>query len=195
MYRKILLILFVLGVVQQIPAGQKGQVPAELFTARQWFHESVEDKSKIEPALDLFHEISKEYPELEFRVQVYLGALTAIQGKHAFWPHQKIRLVKRGLKMMDEAMEQANDDLEALFVYAVLNKNLPGIFGREEKADQAFLRLLKLLPTGYPNYDLSFISDMLVSLKNHLELSAQELADIENIEKELAKRKNEGINE
>ncbi len=192
MNRSYVFLCIVLAIPLGLGAVADDHTPADLLSGRNFYHASVEDEQKIVPARKVFIRLSTEQPPLKWRAQVYLGALTAIQGKHAFWPQQKLRLVKKGLEQMDRGLRKNPDDLESLFVHATLNRNLPFFFTRGNLAKQDFERIIHLLPAAYPNFDREFLLDMIVYIKTHLELTEDERRVLNQVyEKILTQKKKE----
>ena len=95
-------------------------VEALLKRAREKFHASVEDKNQIEPAIKLFERIAREEPRYAGRAEVYMGALVALKGKHAFFPHTKLKWTKRGLAIIDSGLKKTPEDIEALFIHGAV---------------------------------------------------------------------------
>ena len=132
----------------------------DMIEARRLYYASIEDKTQVDPAIRLFEEIQQNEKALYGRAQVYIGGLHAIKGKHAFWPHAKVKWVNRSLKMMDEGIRHAPEDLEARFVRGAINDNLPFFFGRTEEAKEDFHYLLDRLPTHVNEYDREVVLDI-----------------------------------
>lgn len=154
-----------------------------LSESRQQFSISVDQEDRVVPAIELFKQLRIEFPELSGRAEVYLGALEAIKGKHAFWPHQKITHVNAALKMMDKGLAQNPDDLEALFVHANIYYNLPFFFATKDEGARNYGRIVELMPREYQNFDKKFILDVIDYYQNELKRPQDEmtvLAEIKN---------------
>jgi len=141
---------------------------------RDLFYQSVEDKSKLDSAFAVFEQLKKDFPAYEGRAVTYIGALTAIRGKHAFWPYSKFRLVLKGLAIMDEGTQKSPDDIEALFVYGSTCYFMPFLFARSDEAQTAFKRILKLLPQKIQNYNPELMNNVIEFLLQNAELSPAE---------------------
>jgi len=63
---------------------------------RSLFALSVEDKSQIQPAIDVFEKVIKEDRDYHERALAYLGALYTIKAKHRFFPFDKLKWAKKG---------------------------------------------------------------------------------------------------
>ena len=68
-----------------------------LKRARNQFYVAIEDKEQIEPTIKLFEQIARVKPKYTGRTQVYIDALVALKGKHAFFPHSKLKWARHGL--------------------------------------------------------------------------------------------------
>jgi len=145
-----------------------------LHQGRVLFYEAVEDKSKIASAVDIFQQIIQLDKVYEGRALTYLGALTALKGKHAFLPHQKLKLVKQGLTLMDNGMAMSADDVEALFVHGSTCYYLPSFFRRGDDAQRDFKKILRILPAQMQAYDIALIDNVLKFMVEHAALDANE---------------------
>ena len=97
----VLLLLLCIG-----RAIASGPVEETLKSARKQFYAAIEDKKQIEPTIKLFERIAQVKPSYTGRTQVYIGALVALKGKHAFFPHTKLKWAKRGLAIMDNGLKK-----------------------------------------------------------------------------------------
>ena len=97
----VLLLLLCIG-----RAIASGPVEETLKSARKQFYAAIEDKTRIEPAIKLFKQIAQMKPRYAGRTQVYIGALVALKGKYAFFPHTKLKWTKRGLAIMDNGLKK-----------------------------------------------------------------------------------------
>lgn len=173
MYRAtmVLLILFSLTAYGQ----KESSVTDSLLTeARQLFYESVESKSKIQKAEAIFQKIYTNHDSLKGRAQTYLGALVMLKGKHSFWPHDKLKWVKRGLKLMDAGLDSAGNDIEALFVHGTTCHYLPFFFRRGDDAKRSLQALIKLLPDQGHLYDKILMKNVVNFIREHVDLSEEE---------------------
>ena len=109
-----------------------------LKNARKQFYAAIEDKNQIEPTIKLFNQITQVEPEYVGRTQVYIGALVALNGKHAFFPHTKLKWARRGLAIMDSGLKKSPTDIEALFIHGTTCYHLPFFFRRGDDAQRNF---------------------------------------------------------
>jgi len=144
-----------------------------LSQGRLLFYQSLDQESKIEPAEALFEQIAGS-AEYGARAKTYLGALTAIRGKHSFWPHKKFILAKQGLAMMDRGLEENPDDIEALFIRGSTCYYLPFFFGRQNDAQRDFKHILEQLPGQWRRYDRDLVVNVIEFILENGDLSADE---------------------
>ena len=152
----------------------KEPVPEKLAKARAQFYAAISDKKQITPAIKLFEKIEQLAPKYAARTQVYIGALVALRGKHAFLPHTKLKWAKRGLAIMDSGLEKNPDDIEALFIHGTTCYNLPFFFRRGDDAQRDFRKIIKLLPAQNHTYDPKLIKYIVAFLLENAKLTTDE---------------------
>lgn len=145
-----------------------------LKRAREKFYAAVEDKKQIEPAIKLFERIAREEPKYAGRAEVYIGALVALKGKHAFLPHTKLKWVKRGLAIMDSGLQKRPNDVEALFIRGMTCYHLPFFFQRGDDAQRDFKEILKWMPLQIHTYDPKLITNIAAFLLEKAKLTHDE---------------------
>ncbi|HPI74435.1 MAG TPA: hypothetical protein PK843_08040 [bacterium] len=158
---------------------------AALKQARLLFYAGVEDKSKIEPALAAFQELLRMRPEWEARTLTYIGALTALKGKHSLLPHDKWRKANQGLRIMDQAVAQNPQDVEALFIHSSTCVFLPFFFKRGHDAQSKFRRLVQLLPEKHQEFDPEMLKNVIQFISERAKLSQEETATLNRLKSEL----------
>ena len=142
--------------------------------ARKQFYAAIEDKKQIEPAIKLFEKIKQFAPKYTGRVQVYIGALVALRGKHAFLPHTKLKWARRGLAIMDSGLKKDPDDIEALFIHGATCYHLPFFFRRGDDAQRDFKKIIQLMPQRMHAYDPKLIKSVVVFLLENAKLTNSE---------------------
>lgn len=169
-------------LAQQIFSGKEY---AQLIEGRKKFAEAVENETKIDSALQIFYLLKNEYPFLKGRAQVYIGALKAVEAKHAFWPHNKLYYANKGLNIMDAGLQVNPNDIESLFIHGTICYNLPFIFSRSDDARNDFQNIIRLLPTKIESYDDQFVLDIIVYLLENIELNQKEKQSLLDIQTQL----------
>ena len=157
-----------------------------LEVARKQFYAAIEDKRQIEPAIALFKQIEEAEPEYVGRTQVYIGALVALKGKHAFFPHTKFRWAKRGLAIMDRGLQESPVDIEALFIHGVSCYYLPFFFQRGDDAQQDFKEIVKHMPMQIHTYHPKLVKNIVVFLLANAKLTHGEKAYLQTVKHNLA---------
>ena len=164
----ILFLLSVKGVASDEPVGEM------LKRARAQFYAAVEDEKQIAPTIRLFERIAQIEPKYTGRAQVYIGALVALKGKHAFFPHTKLKWVKRGLVIMDNGLQKDPNDLEALFIHGSTCYYLPFFFRRGDDAQRDFRGIIKLMPQHMDTYTPKLITNVVAFLLENAKLTDDE---------------------
>ena len=73
---------------------------AELDKARKVYYKATKDEDYVESAFDHFKKIKSKYDEYDAVSTIYIGSLTMLQGRYAFWPQTKLDYVNKGMKLM-----------------------------------------------------------------------------------------------
>ena len=176
-----LLQIYLLAVLVIPATANKEPIELARTEAREKFYQCIENEKEISAAIRLFKQISQTNGKYEGICQTYQGVLIALKGKHAFWPHQKFMLVKRGLSTMDAGLKKAPNDLETLFIHSSTCYYLPFFFGRADNARRGFKKVITLLPNQYTNYDKNLITNVIGFLLSHIHLTDKELRVLEDI--------------
>ena len=178
----IAVLLFLLYISRAI-AGQS--VEEALQSARKQFYVAIEDKKQIEPTIKLFKQIAQMKPSYAGRTEVYVGALVALKGKHAFLPHTKLKWTKRGLTIMDKGLKKSPNDIEALFIHGTTCYYLPFFFRRSDDAQRDFKEIIKRMPLERHTYDLKLIADVVEFLLENTKLVSHERAYLQALKGKL----------
>lgn len=149
----------------------KEPVEEMLRNARKQFYTAVENKKKIETAIKRFERIKQVEPQYIGRTQVYIGALIALKGKHAFFPHTKLKWAKQGLAMMDSGLKKSPNDIEALFIHGTTCYYLPFFFRRGDDAQRDFRKIIELMPQHIDTYDPKLITNVVAFLLENAKLT------------------------
>ncbi len=156
------------------PSAQATELDSLLAQARLLFYVSVEKQEHIDPAIALFKKIGERDGALRGRTMTYIGALTALRAKHVLWPQEKWRAANEGLKLMDEGLALAPQDVEALFVHGTTCYYLPIFFGRSDDAQRDLREIARLLPLQHQNYDPKLVANVIDFIVEHIRLKQHE---------------------
>ena len=159
-----------------------------LVHARRLYYASLKDKAKLDSAIVLFDQIGKQDARLHGRAQTYIGSLTAVKAKYAFWPHQKWKWAKSGLRMMDAGLAQSPDDIEALFIHGTTCYYLPKFFGRADEAQRSLHAIVRLLPEWAHAYDSQLLGHVIKFLMDKLKLTEVEREHLTMLNAKLAQK-------
>lgn len=80
------------------------------------------------------------------RADALRGALFTLKAKHAFWPPEKLKHVRHGMRELDRAVEAAPRDPRVRYLRLVCGYYLPGFLGRGDEVRRDFEALASLLP-------------------------------------------------
>ena len=145
-----------------------------LRNARKQFYAAIENEKQIDPAIKRFEQIAQAEPKYAERTQVYIGALVALKGKYAFFPHTKLKWARRGLAIMDSGLKKSPNDIEALFIHGTTCYYLPFFFRRSDDAQRDFRKIIKLMPQHIDAYDPKLITNVVVFLLKNAKLMDDE---------------------
>lgn len=108
----------------------------------------VQEKWAVEKALAALDSLDAGTAADSALSLAYEGALTTLRGKHAFWPHSKLRHVRSGLSQLDRAVERDPASARIRYLRLMSGYYLPGIFGRGDEVRADFTALVRLLPAA-----------------------------------------------
>lgn len=166
-------------------AASKKSVAEMLEVARKQFYTAIEDEKQIEPTIALFKRIEQVEPKHTGRTQVYIGSLIALRGKHAFFPHTKLKWAMRGLAIMDSGLQESPNDIEALFIHGTTCYHLPFFFRRSDDAQRDFRRIITLMPQQMHTYDPKLITNVVVFLLENVKMTDDEKSYLQTLKDRL----------
>ncbi len=154
--------------------------------ARILFYKSVDDKKYIDQAIENFNQVATD-TNFTGLAQTYIGALTALRGKHAFWPQDKLDWTMKGLAIMDSGLVKSPDDLEALFIHSSTCYYLPFFFKRGEQAQVNMKTLSRLIPIHINKYDHVLMGNVIRFILENGKLPQNEKMTLEELLSRLEK--------
>ena len=172
-------------------AASNKSVEEMLEVARQQFYAAIENEKRIEPTIELFERIGQVEPEYAGRTQVYIGALVALKGKHAFFPHTKLKWTKRGLAIMDDGLKKAPADIETLFIHGVVCYHLPFFFQRGDDAQRDFKEIIKQMPSQMHTYHSELVENIITFLLEKAKLTDEEKVYLRTLKDKLASERSD----
>lgn len=168
------LILVLIVSLQSESDTSKKSVGEMLEVARKQFYAAIEDEKQIEPTIARFKRIGQVEPKYTGRTQVYIGSLIALRGKHAFFPHTKLKWARRGVAIMDSGLQKSPNDIEALFIHGTTCYYLPFFFRRGDDAQRDFRKIIKLMPQHTDTYNPKLMTHVVAFLLENAELANDE---------------------
>jgi hypothetical protein len=160
-------------------------VEEKLKRARNQFFAAIDDEKWVEPTIELFRNIEQLTPEHAGRIQVYIGALSALKGKHAFLPDTKLEWTNSGLAAIDKGLKESPNDIEALFIHGRTCDAVPFFFGRSGDAQRDFKKIIELMPQGMDSYDPELITDIVEFLLENVKLTDDEKTYLQTVKDSL----------
>jgi len=169
--------------------GQTPRSDSLLTEGRDLFYKSVETEEFINPAIDIFSTLQSESNQHNITAVTYIGALTCLKGKHAFWPQKKFEYVNDGLKIMDEALAQETNNLEALFIRATTTYYLPFFFHRKEQSREDMRQLSRLLlEFNTDTYPKELVQNVIAFLRENADLSETQSQELFTLQTEMVQK-------
>lgn len=140
-----------------VPTGAGAAPHDPLEELRALYLEAVESESAIRGG---FEEIAllraspgaEENRRMAGVLQAYEGALTTLKAKHGFWPPDRLRHLRKGLAILDAAVEEHPGVAEIRYLRLMSCFYLPGILGRGDSVLADFSALAELLPDAEGEY-------------------------------------------
>lgn len=161
---------------------------ARLEKGRSLFYQAVQEEAKLDSAMALYQDLAESSDSLHGRALVYIGALTALKGKHAFLPQKKVKFVNEGIEIMEEGIIVSPRDVEALFIYSSTLYYLPFFFGKKNEAEEVFHLILEYLPDQVHQYNQDMLNNVLAFLEENAALSESEIRQVESLQAQVASR-------
>lgn len=151
-----------------------------LTQARLVYHQSVENQEVLDSALVLFNQIKSQYPSLESLCLAYIGSLTALKGKHAKMPWNKLKWVRKSLPLMDQAVQMDPENPEIRFIRGTTTFFLPSFFGKKDQSLEDFAFIISLLKNGATVQDEELLMNALEFITKNVELAPDDSLFVTN---------------
>jgi 15-cis-phytoene synthase len=140
----------------ELPLRTAADTIPRLDLVRALFFVGVEDERAIRLGHATIEQLRADEPRLAARRQhllaAYEGAFTALEAKHGFWPHARLRAVRRALALLDAAVAADPQDLEIRYLRMINCWYLPSFFGRRDSAHADMSVLERALPQQTDRY-------------------------------------------
>ena len=110
------------------------------------------DKEAVDQCIAALEQVTKSQPSNQL-ARVYLGSAYTLRSRGLGFGPKKLRTLKQGLAIMDEAVAAAPDDPKVRLARALTTSALPGFFGRATQSRQDFLELANLAQRDREKFD------------------------------------------
>jgi len=91
------------------------------------------DEAAAKKALRLLESLHNHYPQSP-RITAYYGAAVLLSADRQFFPWDKQDKLEEGQKLLNQAVEQADDPYEARLLRGIAGAHLPAMIGKQEQA-------------------------------------------------------------
>lgn len=153
-----------------------------LEKGRNLYYSSVKKEDDLEEAIKVFQQIKKQAPNQNALSTTYIGSLTMLKGKHAFWPQTKIKFVNEGIEIMEKGYSSDKKNIELLFIFGSSCHYLPGFLGKGDLAEEKLREIIPLLnENSIFEYKKDVMKGALEFLLKELELSQNEKSKLNNL--------------
>ena len=133
----------------KVAASAPSKPKHELYL--EWHDKCMTDDTKVIDAhIEQFEAKLKEDPKDQL-ARAYLGSACALRAKASFWGLTKLKFLKRGQKLMDEAVTSAPDNPRVRLVRAIGSYKVPKRFDRRPVAVADFEKLVPMASKGHPS--------------------------------------------
>jgi hypothetical protein len=173
---------------QSQPQGQSSSVM--LTYVRSEFKKAQSSKQATGILLGYIEtRVAERWQEYPPAVYAYYAALKGLQAKFAINPFKKLHFLKLSLKLFNQAVEHAPEDLEVRFLRYASYSRYPKIDGvSERKADDLAVILHLLSKRVYSECTADLIIQMIDYLTEHAKIGMGERQSLSEIKAELANR-------
>jgi hypothetical protein len=119
---------------------------SNIETLRLKYYSAVEDEDFI-PELEkyinqIFNSEKAKHNPLYY---AYMGGVSAVKSKHAFWPHKKLSYLNNSMEMLQKAISIAHKDLEIRFMRFSILHYVPGFLGYSSEKEEDARMIVNLL--------------------------------------------------
>lgn len=109
---------------------QKSEIEDELVKAHKLYLRGSEgDKDAVEPAMNVLRGILHE-DGANAEAKALLGATMTLQARDTFWPNDKVKITRKAVALMDEAVAMAPEDPNPRWIRAANNVHFPPFLKR-----------------------------------------------------------------
>jgi hypothetical protein len=147
-----------LAALDVCSASRASSPEADLQRLRTLYLLAVDDKPGLEQAWGAHRKLVTSSwartPGGRPVVEGYRGALIALEARHGFWPHARMRDLRQALDLLDALVEASPTQEEVRYLRLVSTAFLPGILGRSGNVDADLEVVARRLPQVTERYPL-----------------------------------------
>jgi 15-cis-phytoene synthase len=114
-------------------------------------------------------------------LRAYHGAFLALRAKHGGGPRQRLRDLRQGFDLMDQAVDEEPDSPELRYIRLMSGFYLPGIFGRGAGVRADFAALARLLPEAGDVFPTILFPEVVAFVLQHGDLAPPDRARLEGL--------------
>ncbi|MCX8011202.1 MAG: hypothetical protein N3A61_08620 [Ignavibacteria bacterium] len=178
--------IFLVALFFQFTAYAKDQVKYKvdknlLSDLRHKFYSAVQSEKELFALEQL---LKKNFPEEEKHPPIIIafkGGVEALKGKHAFWPISKYSYLVEAMKILEQAIKLAPNDIEVRFMRFSILSHIPSILGyNKEKIEDRNVLVRLLLKKDFSQLDeniqkgiVQFMIDSDLLTKTQLKIFAE----------------------
>lgn len=144
------------------------------------YYLSTEEEKYLEQSKTCFEGLKTLKPEWNIVADAYLATLTALQAKYTMWPINKLSYANTALSQLDKCVQKSPNNVEILYLRAILCHNLPTLFNRKSTAIQDCKNICKYMKDSKSLYSADFIQEIIAFVKSTNYVSTSEIQLLES---------------
>jgi hypothetical protein len=144
------------------------------------YYLSTEEEKYLEQSKTCFEGLKTLKPEWNTIADAYLATLTALQAKYTVWPINKLSYANTALSQLDKCVQKSPQNVEILYLRAVLCHNLPTLFNRKNTAIQDCKAICKYMKNSKSLYSADFVQEIIAFVKSTNYVSSSDIQLLES---------------
>lgn len=158
----------------------------DLEGLRKVYYAALEEEDEIDPAIKQFESVSVSKVFFAPTAKVYIGSLTAVKAKFAFWPGTKLDYANQGIAIMEEGLAKAKDNIEALFIYGTTCYYLPFFFNMGDEAEAALKKIIAVMnKSSMDQFPTELLTNALKFIEENIDLEKDEIERVKELKEML----------
>lgn len=154
----------------------------EIDELRLLFYSAVENDKNIDKFKDKLTSVFGELDNTTSTLGIaYWGVYRTLIAKHSFNPYTKLKELKRGLEIMEEAIKKDGSDLEIRFLRFSVLHHLPDFLGYNKEKTEDVQKIVEMLKIkNFTKLDYKFQKGIAEFVIKSQRLDKQDLDDLKN---------------